>query len=327
MSYRHTPVLLPEALHYLNCRSGGIYVDCTLGGSGHARAICEKIAPGGMLIAIDQDPDAIAHAQNVFRTASVSVHMFNGNFVLLPDFLSQLNLKTVDGVLMDLGISSHQIRSSGRGFSFDAEEPLDMRMNPSCGAPAEAIVNRGDEAALTDIFRKYGEERFARRIARRIVAVRRNAPILTSGRLAEVVAQAIPAAARRRARIHPATRVFMALRIAVNDELGNLERFLDQVISLLNVGGRLCIIGFHSLEDRIVKQRFRLLAKGCVCPPDLPQCCCGRKPQVRILTPKVVRATDSEVRCNRLARSARLRAVERLCQEGDEPWPSAAIRV
>lgn len=315
MSYRHTPVLLPEALHYLDCRPGGIYVDCTLGGSGHARPIAESIAPGGILIAIDQDPEAIEHAAHVFRTASVSVHMFHGNFVLLPEYLSRLSLTAVDGILMDLGISSHQIRSSGRGFSFGADEPLDMRMNPACGTTAESIVNRSDEVTLTDIFRKYGEERFARRIARRIVAVRRNTPIRTTGRLAEAVTGAIPAPARRRARIHPATRVFMALRIAVNDELGSLERFLNQVTNLLNVGGRLCIISFHSLEDRIVKHRFRALAKGCICPPDLPLCCCGRRPLVRILTRKVVRAAESEVRRNPLARSARLRAVERLVAE------------
>ena len=316
MSYRHTPVLLPEALHYLHCRPGGIYVDCTLGGAGHATAICEAIAPDGLLIAIDQDPDAIEHAQGVFRTASASVHLFHGNFVLLPDFLSQLNLTAVDGILMDLGISSHQIRSSGRGFSFDADEPLDMRMDPTGGTPAAVVVNEGSEAELRDIFRKYGEERFAARIARRIVAVRRREPIRTSRRLAGVVSGALPPAVRHKSRIHPATRVFMALRIAVNDELGRLERFLDQAVNLLNPGGRLCIISFHSLEDRIVKQRFRALAKGCVCPPDLPRCCCGRKPVLRILTPRVVRAADAEVRRNPLARSARLRAVERLAREG-----------
>jgi len=316
MSYRHTPVLLSEALHYLRCRPDGIYVDCTLGGAGHATAICEAIAPGGVLIAIDQDPEAIEHAESVFRNASASVHLFHGNFVLLPDFLSQLNLTAVDGILMDLGISSHQIRSSGRGFSFDADEPLDMRMDPTGERPAAVIVNECNEAELRDIFRKYGEERFAGRIARRIVAVRRRGGIRTSRRLAEVVRGAVPSAVRHRSRIHPATRVFMALRIAVNDELESLRRFLDQAADLLNPGGRLCVISFHSLEDRIVKQCFRSLARGCVCPPDLPQCCCGHKPLVRILTPRVVRAADEEVRRNPLARSARLRAVERLAPEG-----------
>ncbi len=316
MAYRHTPVLLSEALHYLHCRPGGTYVDCTLGGAGHARAISDAIAPGGILIGIDQDPDALRHAEIAFRAASVSVHLFYGSFVLLPEFLSQLNLTAVDGILMDLGISHHQIRSSGRGFSFDADEPLDMRMNPAGGTPAAVIINENSEAELRELFRKYGEERFAGRIARRIVAVRRRTPIRTSRQLAEVVRAAVPAAVRRRARIHPATRVFMALRIAVNDELGSLRRFLDRVVDLLNPGGRLCVISFHSLEDRIVKQRFRSLARGCVCPPDLPQCCCGRRPLVRILTPRVVRAADAEVRRNPLARSARLRAVERLAAEG-----------
>jgi len=316
MSYRHTPVLLPEALHYLHCRSGGIYVDCTLGGAGHAKAISDAITPGGTLIGIDQDPDAIRHAEGVLQTASVSIHLFHGNFVLLPEFLSQLNLAAVDGILMDLGISSHQIRSSGRGFSFDADEPLDMRMNPAGQTSAAVIVNEGSEAELRELFRKYGEERFAARIAARIVAARRRTPIRTSRELAAVVRAAVPAAVRRRARIHPATRVFMALRIAVNDELGSLIRFLDRAVDLLNPGGRLCVISFHSLEDRIVKQRFRSLAAGCVCPPDLPQCCCGRKPLVRILTRRVVRADDAEVRRNPLARSARLRAAERLAPEG-----------
>ncbi len=314
MAYRHTPVLLSEALRYLHCRPGGIYVDCTLGGAGHARSISEAVVPGGILIAIDQDPDAIRHAREVFRNASACVHLFHGNFVLLPEFLSRLNLTTVDGILMDLGISSHQIRSSGRGFSFDADEPLDMRMNPEDGTPAAVIINESSESRLRDIFRKYGEERFAGRIARRIVAARRRGPIRTSRQLAEVVRAAVPPAARRRARIHPATRVFMALRIAVNDELAQLERFLDRAVDLLNPGGRLCIISFHSLEDRVVKQRFRALARGCVCPPDLPQCCCGGKPRLRILTPRVVRPVDAEVRRNPLARSARLRAAERLAE-------------
>ena len=312
MAYRHTPVLLSEALHYLHCRAGGTYVDCTLGGARHARAISEAIAPDGMLVAIDQDPDAIRHAREVFRNASARVHLFHGNFVLLPEFLSQLNLAAVDGILMDLGISSHQIRSSGRGFSFDADEPLDMRMNPAGGTPAAVIVNESSERRLRDIFRKYGEERFAGRIARRIVAERRRAPIRTSRQLAGVVRAALPPAVRRKARIHPATRVFMALRIAVNDELASLERFLDRAVDLLNPGGRLCVISFHSLEDRIVKQRLRALARSCVCPPDLPQCCCGGRARVRILTPRVVRPTDAEVRGNPLARSARLRAAERL---------------
>ena len=312
MLYQHITVMLRETVDYLNCKPGKIYVDGTLGGSGHAKAICEKIAPEGLLVGIDQDNDSIRNAKKVLKPYESIVRIFHDNFVNLPAILGQLNISAVDGILLDLGISFHQIESSGRGFSFNKDEPLDMRMNAASGPTVEDLIISVSEKDLRHIFKIYGEERRARQIARRIIQVRRQKEISSSKQLAQIVCDAIPKRARVHQRIHPATRVFMALRIAVNKELDRLEAFMENVVDLLNPKGRLCVLSFHSLEDRIVKHRLKTLEKGCICPPDFPKCVCNKKKAIRILTPKVLRPTKEEIAVNPRARSTRLRAIEKL---------------
>jgi len=304
--------MLNEVVNYLNCRPGKVYVDGTLGGCGHARAICEKIIPGGTFIGIDQDIDAISNAETVLKDYSSIIHLFHGNFISLPEFLNRLQIKFIDGILLDLGMSQHHIENSGRGFSFSKDEPLDMRMDIESPLTAEKIVNTLPQAELQKLFKEYGEERRAKQIARNIVKKRQQEKIETSQQLAQIIINTTPAQAASKQKIHPATRVFMALRIAVNRELERLETFLEHAVDLLNPGGRLCVLSFHSLEDRIVKQRFKALEKGCTCPPKLPQCVCGQEPQLRILTKKVVRPTEEEIAANPMARSTRLRAAEKL---------------
>ena len=311
MSYRHIPVMLSETIHYLGCGSGKTYVDCTLGGAGHARAICRAMLPGGSLIGIDQDRDAIDNAKQVLADYGRSVTLVHDNFANLPRILSDLKVSGADGILADLGISWHHLQASGRGFSFQKEEPLDMRMDVRIELRAADIVNEAQEGELARIFRDYGEERRARRIARKIVDVRKRKRILTSAQLAGIVLDCVPGKMAGQ-RIHPATRVFMALRIAVNHELERLETFMDHVLDCLNSKGRLCVLSFHSLEDRIVKQRIKEMAAGCICPRNLPLCVCGNTPKVRSLTPKVVRPSAEEIAANPMARSARLRAMEKL---------------
>ncbi len=304
--------MLNEVVNYLNCRPGNVYVDGTLGGCGHARAICEKIFPGGRFIGIDQDIDAISNAETVLKDYSSNIHLFHGNFISLPEFLTQLEIDRVDGILLDLGLSLHHIENSGRGFSFRKDEPLDMRMDIQSPQTAENLVNNLSQAELQKLFKEYGEERRAKQIARKIIKIRRQKKIRTSKQLAQIIVDSIPAQAAFKQKIHPATRVFMALRIAVNRELERLETFLEYAVDLLNPGGRLCVLAFHSLEDRIVKQRLKTLEKGCTCPPQLPQCVCGQEPQLRILTKKVVRPTAEEIAANPKARSTRLRAAEKI---------------
>lgn len=312
MSYRHVPAMLQEVLFYLNCRPGKIYVDGTLGGAGHAGAICDKITPGGVFIGIDQDIDAINHAETALQNYSLHIHLIHGNFVRLPEFLSQLKINAVDGLLLDLGLSLHQLEDSGRGFSFRKEEPLDMRMNIQATETAAMLVNNLAQDDLKKIFKDLGEERWAGQIARNIVRKRSQKKINSSKQLAQIVVDSIPRQAASKSKIHPATRVFMALRIAVNRELDNLKALLEHTTDFLNPGGRLCVLSFHSLEDRIVKRRLKFLAQGCTCPPQLPGCVCGQKPQVRILTKRVVRPTAAEIAANPMSRSTRLRAAEKL---------------
>ena len=312
MSYPHIPVMVSEVLLYLACKPGDVVVDGTLGGAGHARAILGKILPGGMLIGIDRDRDAIENARTVLAPFVQNIRLFHGNFSRLPEFLSQLNIGAVDGILVDLGVSLHHLTASGRGFSFNREEPLDMRMNIDSDTTAEALINRLEENALRKIFFDYGEERWARQIARHIVAVRKREKIVSSRQLAGIVAGAIPKKSLYPQRIHPATRVFMALRIAVNRELEHLDAFLETVPGTLNAGGRLCVLSFHSLEDRRVKQRFRALETDCICPPDFPRCVCNRRKQIRVLTRKPQRPSAAEVSANPMARSTLLRACEKL---------------
>jgi len=310
--FKHIPVMLPQALYYLNCTPGKIYVDCTLGGSGHARAICKKIIPGGIFIGIDQDVDAVRNAKKILTPFDVTIHLFHDNFVHLPELINQLKIDAVDGILLDLGISLHQIESSGRGFSFNKDEPLDMRMNITSGTTAEDLINGMEEKNLKKIFYNFGEERWAGQIAKRIVTQRQRKPIKSSRKLAQIVCDAIPKKVSYKQKIHPATRTFMALRIAVNRELEMLDGFMENVVDLLNPNGRLCVLSFHSLEDRKVKHRMKALGKGCICPPGLPECACKKKPLVRILTKKVVRPTEDEVINNPMARSAKLRAAEKI---------------
>lgn len=301
-----------EAIESLNCRPGKIYVDGTLGGSGHAKRICERLGEHGHFIGIDQDPAAIQNAWEVLKTCTCRVHLFHDNFQNLPGILLQLNFPAVDGILLDLGISLYQLEASGRGFSFQRDEPLDMRMNPESGSTAEALLNTMGADQLSWIFKTYGEERWSRRVAERIVEKRSVSPIRTSRQLSEIVSGAIPAKSAAQQRIHPATRVFMALRIAVNRELDSLTAFMDTALGCLNPMGRLCILSFHSLEDRIVKRRMREWASGCVCPRDIPVCVCGKTPMVRLVNRKALRPTLEEARNNPLARGTRLRVVEKL---------------
>ena len=311
MDYRHVSVLPTEVQRFLDPRPGDICVDATIGGAGHAKAICRSIFPEGSFIGFDRDREAIDHAMRALSSYAPMVRLFNDNFVNLPQVLAMLDINGVDGMVVDLGVSLHQIRQSGRGFSFQVDEPLDMRMNANADLTATDLVNRLSEKELASIFRDYGEERWASRIARSVGAARRKVPIEKSRQLAEIVAGAIPKSRQPR-RIHPATRVFMALRIAVNRELDCLAEFLSFGPGLLKTGGRLCMIAFHSLEDRMIKRRFNELAKGCVCPPDFPICACGQKPMVRLLTRKVVRPGQEEIMANPMARSAKLRALIRL---------------
>jgi 16S rRNA (cytosine1402-N4)-methyltransferase len=304
--------MLNEVIEYLNCRPGKCYVDCTVGGAGHSSAILEKIKPDGLLVGIDQDADAIQNAVHVLKSDISNVRLIHDNYVNLPNILSQLNIRSVDGIIADLGLSFNQLENSGRGFSFQKTEPLDMRMDASCGITAADIVNNDTEENLERIFKSYGEERWARRIARRIVALRAGQRIETSKELADIVCDAIPKQSMHKRRKHPATKVFMALRIAVNNELEILESFIAGAVDLLNPGGRICFLSFHSLEDRIVKRQFRELEGKCICPPDFPKCVCDQKQIVRILTRKVVRPTEEEVSINPMARSASLRVAEKM---------------
>lgn len=311
-AYRHVSAMLQEVMASLDCRPGGVYVDGTLGGAGHARAICDRIGPGGLLIGIDRDHDALAHAEPILAACRCDVRLFHGNYAELPEFLNRLAIARVDGILLDLGLSQYQLEASGRGFSFQKDEPLDMRMDARSSVRAQDLVADLDEEELTRIFREYGEERHAKRLARSIVGARRQAQVVTTRQLAELVRRSLPAGAARRQKIHPATRVFMALRIAVNHELEQLARFLTFGADLLAPGGRLVILSFHSLEDRLVKQRFRALAQACSCPPQQPRCTCRNRPEARLLSRKALRPSPAEIAANPMARSTRLRGIEKL---------------
>jgi len=312
MQTYHIPVMTKEVIHYLDCNPGKIYADCTLGGSGHAMAICEKIKPNGILIGIDQDKDAIANAKNVLKPYLSNIRLFHGNFVHLSDFLSESGISKVDGILLDLGLSLHQIDSSGRGFSFKREEPLDMRMDAESDIKAEDLINGLDENELEKLITNYGEERWARNIARNIVKKRELTDIKTSAQLAQIICDSIPKKIQSRQKIHPATRVFMALRIAVNRELEMLSLFMENVSELLNPDGRLCVLTFHSLEDRIIKRKIKEMEKECVCPPGFPKCVCNKTRLFRILNKKALRPGKEEIIANPMARSTKLRAAERI---------------
>lgn len=310
MDFRHAPVMPEEALHFLAPRSGGVYVDGTLGGGGHSRLILEASAPDGILYAFDRDQTALTTARERLSGFGDRFHPVHGNFAAMAEALADAGVTGIDGFLLDLGVSSHQLDTAERGFSFQSDAPLDMRMDTRSGPTAAALVNELPETELCRIIREYGEERWAQRIARFIVAARAETPVTTTGRLVDIIKGAIPRGAWEE-RLHPATRTFQALRIVTNDELGSLERGLAAGIGLLKPGGRGVVISFHSLEDRIVKHSFRELSRGCICPRELPLCACGHVPLARILTQRAVRPGDTETAANPRARSARLRAVEK----------------
>ncbi len=302
----HLPVLLEPVLQALCVQPDGIYVDGTAGGGGHSFAIASALE-SGHLYALDQDPDAIAVASA--RLEGLPATVIRTNFANMDAVLAQRGVSKVDGILMDIGVSSHQLDDGARGFSFHEDAPLDMRMSQE-GTTAADLCNTMSEEQLADIFFRYGEEKFSRRIAAAIVREREHTPIETTLQLAELIKAAVPAAARRDK--HPARRVFQALRIEVNDELGCLSRALDTAFDLLDVGGRLAIITFHSLEDRMVKQRFAEWRQGCICPPQAPVCTCGHTPAAELVTRKPVRASEQELLDNPRSRSATLRCVKKL---------------
>jgi len=289
-------------------RSGGTFVDATLGRSGHARRLLELTAPDGRLLGIDADSHAIDSARVSLQAFAGRVSLVESYFDEIVEIAGSAGFAAVDGILFDLGVSSPQIDDSSRGFSFTQDGPLDMRMGAS-GRTAADIINTADQRELSRIFREYGEERYANRIARRIVAERQSAAIATTRQLATLVSRAMPGS---RGHIHPATRVFQALRIVVNGELERLEVGLNSSLTLLGHGGRLVVISFHSLEDRIVKRFMRREARGCICPPDAMTCSCGHSQRLRILTPKPITPSTAETDANPRSRSAKLRAAEAL---------------
>ena len=301
----HVPVLYEETLTGLQVRPGGVYIDATLGAAGHALGILRASAPDGRLLGLDADPEAVAFARQVLQPFGERLTLRTANFRRLAAVARSAGFDRVDGVLLDLGLSSRQLAAAERGFAFQREGPLDMRLDPRRGTTAADLVNDLPEADLADLIRRYGEERHARRIARAIVAAR---PLTTTAELAQVVARAVG----RRGRIHPATRTFQALRIAVNDELGALAEALPQALDLLAGGGKLAVIAFHSLEDRLVKRFFRQESRDCLCPPEAPVCTCGHRAGLRIVTRKPIRPAPEEVARNPRSRSARLRIAERL---------------
>jgi 16S rRNA (cytosine1402-N4)-methyltransferase len=304
--------MVEEVLRLLSPAPGNIVADVTFGAGGHAAAVLKRILPGGLLIGVDRDPEVIRWAQGAFSYDPRNLRLFHAEFDRLPEILSSLSIEGVDGVICDLGISTDQIEAAGRGFSFRRDEFLDMRMNPKSPTTAADLLETLSETALADLFHTFGEERYARRIARRIATIRNRRPIRTTGDLAGIVSASRPKNASGERRIHPATRVFMALRIAVNRELEHLEAFLDTVFNHLRNRGRIVILSFHSLEDRIVKNRFRALSRGCDCPPELPVCMCHKVPIIRELTKKPLRPSKTETATNSAAASARLRAAEKI---------------
>jgi len=301
-----------EVIRFLEPKPGGCYLDGTLGGAGHSALIAEKCVPGGgTLIGIDRDSEALEAAAARLACFGDGVRLVHGDFAAVDDHLNSLDIRWLDGFVLDLGVSSHQLDSGQRGFSFQQDAALDMRMDTSAGETAADLVNSLPERELERIIKEYGEERWAKRVAAFIVKARSEMPIESTFQLVDVIKGAIPKA-KWEERLHPATRTFQALRIAVNHELQSLEQGLRKAVDHLKPGGRGVVISFHSLEDRIVKHIFREYATGCICPRNLPICVCGRQPRLRVLTGRPVMATDEEVEWNPRARSAKLRAVEKL---------------
>jgi len=307
----HTPVLVKEVIEALAVRPGGRYIDCTLGGGGHAKAILERSSPGGQLLGIDADPEALQIAEKYLEAYHDSILLINENFVNLQATCIKYDFFPVHGILLDLGLSSLQLDDSDRGFSFQVDSPLDMRFSPSQEITAADIVNTYSQGELAQVIRNHGEEVHSYQIARHIIKER---PIKTTLQLARIVEQAFRG---KRGKIHPATRTFQALRIAVNRELEHLQTALKQAINLLGFEGRLVVISYHSLEDRIVKQSLQQEAKGCICPPGTPICICGHKPSLKLVNKRVITPSLAEVQQNPRSRSAKLRAAERFTTHND----------
>lgn len=307
----HQSVLSEEVVGYLITRPEGVYVDATLGMGGHTKSILDHTHSRCLVIGLDVDEEAISISRERLSAYNGHVIYRNSNFSDIDKVLDSLDIREVDGIIADLGMSSYQIESSERGFSFMREEPLDMRMDPRLRFTAYDLVNEMTMDEISRVLRMYGEEKWSRRIAKRIVETRKESPIKTSAELARVVSLAIPRKFHP-ARIHPATKTFQALRIAVNNELENIEAFIGKAVSRLRVGGRLVIISFHSLEDRLVKSSFLRMASPCICPPGMPECGCGKKKVLNIITRTPVIPADEEISSNPRARSAKLRVGERV---------------
>ncbi len=306
MEFVHIPVLLQETLDGLAIHPDGIYVDGTVGGAGHSFQIASRLSENGMLIGLDRDPDAVKAASE--RLAGLPARVVHSNYSQMREVLDALHIPAVDGILMDLGVSSHQLDEAERGFSYHADAPLDMRMSQT-GISAKDVVGTWSEQELITILRDYGEEKFAGRIAANIVREREQHPIETTGQLADIIRNSVPQKFRREK--NPCKKTFQAIRIAVNDEFGHLRQGLEAAFDCLKPGGRLAVITFHSLEDRIVKQQFAKWCSGCTCPPDFPQCVCGKKPKGKLVVRKPITAGEEELAMNNRSRSAKLRLIER----------------
>lgn len=309
--FYHVSVFAEEAVEGLKPSSGGVYVDCTLGGAGHSRRILEKSAPDGKLIAIDQDLTAISNAETILGEFQGRYEVVHSNFRHLKQIMSEREPDGVDGILFDLGVSSPQLDEGERGFSYMQDAPLDMRMDRTQEFSAYDLVNSWSEKEIADVIFQYGEERWGKRIAEFIVNARKKGPVQTTGELVDIIKAAIPAGARREGP-HPAKRTFQAFRIAVNDELNVFETAVKDAIDCLRIGGRVAIITFHSLEDRIAKNVIQEAARGCICPPELPVCQCNNEPKVKIITRKPIMPSEQELHDNPRARSAKLRIAERI---------------
>ncbi|GAA3648002.1 16S rRNA (cytosine(1402)-N(4))-methyltransferase RsmH [Asaccharospora irregularis] len=310
MEFHHVSVLLDECIENLNIKPDGVYVDCTMGGAGHSKEIVKKLSNKGLFIGFDQDKNAIKTAKERLSEYSDRVKFVHSNFENIKDELEKIGVYKIDGVLADLGVSSHQLDEADRGFSYMQDAPLDMRMDVRCEFSAYDVVNGYTEEELAKIIKDYGEENWAKRIAKFIVEERKEKKIETTKELVDIIKKAIP----KKARIdgpHPAKRTFQAIRIEVNNELGVITKMIEDASSIMNKGGRICIITFHSLEDRIVKNAFKELSLDCICPPHLPMCQCDKKSEVKIITRKPIIPTDEEIEVNPRSRSAKLRVAEK----------------
>lgn len=311
MEFKHETVLLNEAVENLNINPKGIYVDGTLGGGGHSELICSKLDEDGLLIGIDQDKDALEFAKERLRKHKNKLEFINDNFSNIKNILDKLNIEKINGVVLDLGVSSYQLDKGERGFSYMQDADLDMRMDRRKNLTAKGVVNSYTEDELFKVIKLYGEERWALRIAKFIVQERKQKEIETTGELVDIIKKAIPVGARRNGP-HPAKRTFQAIRIEVNNELGILEETVNDIADVLKPQGRISIITFHSLEDRIIKNTYKELSKGCICPPEFPICKCDKKPKVKIITRKPIYPSDFEVNQNPRSRSAKLRIAEKI---------------